>query len=115
MTYQDPKLPGPNLGQNPPRDRRMMDTDVGAGGLVAGAIGFVLIISFIVYEMSPRTTAFNDSPSSTVGQGSTSVNSPEVLSRNPTSTPPTVAPPIDSTVPAEKIAPPAPTEPRIDN
>src|SRR5712691_8118238 len=118
MSYSDPTKPfsDPGPDHNSPKYRKEVDTDsFGTGTLIAGAVGFALIIGVIVYALSTHTdTASNPPPSTTgqsTGQGEAPVdlNPPATPRMIPTPTPPTTAPPIDNSVPPEKFAPPVPT------
>jgi hypothetical protein len=43
MTHQDPKLPDPGLGQNPPRYRDLDTDSYYTGSIIALILGIVLI------------------------------------------------------------------------
>ena len=114
MTYQDPKLPDPGLGRYPPRYRDL-DTDAfSTGSIIALIFGTVLIGGVIFSALSERSTTASNSPPTTTGQGGARV-SPPTAPRMAPAVPSTTLPPIDQNVPAEKISPPIPAEPRIDN
>ena len=106
MTYQDPKLPGPGLEQNPPRYRDLDTDSYYTGSIIALILGIVLIGGVVFYGVSDLSTTSN-TPPTTTGQGGTPINPPTVPQMAP-------AAPVPY-VPAEKIAPPIPAEPRIDN
>jgi hypothetical protein len=77
MTYQDPKLPDPGLGRNPPLYR---DPDSGTwstGTILAIVVAGVLILGGLFYTMSGRsTTAVIKPPPVTTGQGGMPVSPP---------------------------------------
>jgi len=115
MTYQDPKLPDPGLGRNP---LQYHDPDsVRMGTFLGLAVGAAIILSALAYAFSePSSTTTNNAPPATTGQRLTPVSPPATLQVAPApAAPSTTLPPIDQNVPAEKIAPPIPSEPRIDN
>jgi hypothetical protein len=113
MTYQDPKLPDPVLGRNPPRYGDL-DTDAfSTGSIIALIFGTVLIGCVIFSALSERSTTAN-SPPITTGQGGERV-SPPTAPRMVPAAPSSTVPPIDQNVPAEKVAPPIPAEPRTNN
>jgi hypothetical protein len=112
MTYQDPKLPDPGLGRNPPRYR---DADsFGPGSFIAMILGTVLIVGAIAYAVSGPSPTASNNPPTTTGQGGAQI-SPPVAPRMAPTAPSNSVPLIDQNAPAEKIAPPVPAEPRIDN
>jgi hypothetical protein len=114
MTYQDPKLPEPGLGRNPPRYGDL-DTDAfSTGSIIALIFGTVLIGGVIFSALSERSTTASNSPPTTTGQGGERV-SPPTAPRMVPAAPSTTVPPIDQNVPAEMVAPPIPAEPRTNN
>jgi hypothetical protein len=110
MTHQDPKLPDPGLGRNPPRYR---DSSFGPGSFVATVLGTVLIVGLIAYAISgPSGTTASNPPPVTTGQGSAQVSPPAGPRTNsaPTATPnPGMTTGQDARPDA---APPAPKEPQ---
>ena len=113
MTYQDPKLPDPGLGRNPPVYRKPDADSWGTGTIAVIVVAGVLVAGGIYYTMSDRskTTAIIPPPVTT-GQ-SIPVAPPAVappMAPAPAA-PLTATPSIDQNVPAEKIAPPIPAEP----
>ena len=112
MTYHDPKLPDPGLDRNPPRYRTA--NSFGMESILVLTVLAAVIGAILFYPSGDTsgTTASNPPPTTT-GQGGTPVSSPGARRNTPTpAAPPTTLPPIDQNVPAEKIAPPIPTEPR---
>ena len=118
MTYQDPKLPDPGLGQNPPRYRDLDTDSYYTGSIIALILGIVLIGGVILYGVSDLGVSdlsiVNNTPPTTTGQGGAQMR-PPVAPRMASATPSTTLPAIDQNVPTEKVAPPIPAEPRIDN
>jgi hypothetical protein len=114
MTFHDPKLPDPGLGRNPPQYR---DPDSLRMGTFLGLmVGAAIILSALAYAFSGPSSTTASNPPATTGQGGAPVSSPAVPEMPPApGVPFTTLPPIDQNVPAEKIAPPIPAEPRIDN
>jgi hypothetical protein len=111
MTNHDPKLPDPGLGRNPPRYR---DPDsFGPGSFIAMLLGTVLIVGAIAYAMSEPSPTASNNPPTTTGQGGAQL-SPSLAPRMGPAAPSTALA-IDQNVSAEKISPPIPAEPRIDN
>ena len=113
MTYQDPKLPDPGLGRNPPRYRT--SHSFGMESVLVLAVLAAVIGGILFYPSGePSGTTASNPPPTTTGQGGTPVSPPGARRNTPTpAVPPTTGlPPIDQNVPAEKIAPPIPTEPR---
>jgi len=107
MTYQDPKISDPGLGQNPPRYRNL--TSARMSTYVGLALGAAIMLSALAYAFSdPSGRAAVSNPPTTTGQGGPQMAPAPAV-------PFITLPPIDQNVPAEKIAPPIPTEPRIDN
>ena len=106
MTYQNPKLPDPGFGQNPSRDRDLDTDSYYTASMIALILGTVLIGGVILYGVSDLSTTSN-APPTTTGQGGTPFNPPAVPQMAPAAAVPYV--------PAAKIAPPIPAEPRIDN
>ena len=108
MAYQDPRLPDPGFGRNPPRG-------VGMESIFLLAVLAAVILGVLFYSPdNPSGTTAGNPPPATTGQGGASVDppdSPRILPA-PVARPTTRLPPIDQNVPAEKIAPPIPTEPR---
>jgi hypothetical protein len=114
MTYQDPKLPGLGLGQNPPRYRDLDTDSYSMGSFIALVVGIVLI-GVIFYAISePLGTTASNPPPATTGQGGAQIT-PPVAPRMAPAAPSTTLPPIDQNVPAEKVAPPIPAEPHTNN
>ena len=113
MTYHDHKLPDPGLGRNPPRYRTA--NSFGMESILVLTVLAAVIGAILFYSSgdSSSTTASNP-PSTTTGQGGTPAGPPAARRAIPApAAPPTKGlPPIDQNVPAEKIAPPIPTEPR---
>ena len=111
MTFQHP--PDPALGRNPPPYR---DPDsFGPGSFIAMILGTVVIVGALAYAVSgPTPTESNNSPVTT-GQGFTPTSPPDTVRVVPAPAARTTLPPIDQNVPAEKVAPPIPAEPRINN
>ena len=107
MTYQDPKIPDPGLGRNPPRYRDLDTDSYYTGSIIALILGTVLIGGVILYGVSDLSTTPSNPPTTTGQGGAQMAPAPAV--------PFITLPPIDQNVPAEKIAPPIPSEPRIDN
>jgi len=56
MTYQDPKLPDPGLGQNPPRYRDLDTDSYYTGSIIALILGTVLIVGVVLYGVSDLST-----------------------------------------------------------
>jgi hypothetical protein len=111
MTYQDTKLPDPGLGRNPPRYRD--PNSFGIGSIVALIFGTVVMIGAIAYAVSgPSPTTAIKPPLTTTGQGMTPTSPPDTFRAAPAPAARTTLPPVDQNVPAEKIAPPIPVEPR---
>jgi hypothetical protein len=73
MTYQDPKLPDPGLGQNPPRYRDLDTDSYYTGSIIALILGIVLIGGVILYGVSDLGVSdlsiVNNTPPTTTGQG----------------------------------------------
>jgi hypothetical protein len=116
MTYQDPKLPDPGLGRNPPMYPKPDAGSWGTGTIVAIVVAGVLVAGGLFYTMSGSSkTATINPPPVTTGQGMPV--SPSVAPRmTPAPAAPlNAAPSIDQNVPAEKIAPAIPSEPRTNN
>jgi hypothetical protein len=112
MTYQDPKLPDPGVGRNPPRYR---DADsFGPGSFVAMILGTVLIVGAIAYAVSGPSPTASNIPPTTTGQGGAQL-SPPTAPRMAPAAPSTTVPPIDQNVPAEKIVLPIQSDPRTNN
>ena len=112
MTYQDPKIPDPGLGRNPPRYRD--PTNARMSTFLGLAVGTAIMLSALVYAFSdPPGTTVRNLPNTT-GQGGAQI-SPPVAPRMAPAAPSTTVPSIDQNVPAEKIAPPIPSEPRTNN
>jgi hypothetical protein len=88
MTHQDPKLPDPGLGRNPPRYRDS-NSSFGPGSFVAMVLGTVLIVGLTAYAISgPSGTTASNPPPVTTGQGSAQVSPPSP----PTNSAPTTTP-----------------------
>ena len=111
MTYHDHKLPDPGLGRNPPRYRTA--NSFGMESILVLTVLAAVIGAILFYPSGDTsgTTASNPPPTTT-GQGGTPVSPSRARTRTPAAPPTTGLPPIDQNVPAEKIAPPIPTEPR---
>jgi hypothetical protein len=115
MTYQDPKIPDPELGRNPPQYRDLNIDSYSMGSFIALVVGIVLIGGVIFYATSePLGTTASNPPPTTTGQGGAQV-SPPTAPRMAPAAPSTTVPPIDQNVPAQKVAPPIPAEPRTTN
>jgi hypothetical protein len=112
MTYQDPKIPDPGLGRNPPRYRD--PTTARMSTFVGLTVGAAIILSALAYAFSERSGTTVGNPPTTTGQGGTQI-SPPVAPRMAPAAPSTTVSPIDQNVPAEKIEPPIPSEPRTNN
>ena len=113
MTYHDPKLPDPGLGRIPPRYRTSKTSGMESILVLTVLAAVIGAILFYPSGEPSGTTASNPPPPTTTGQGGTPVSPPDTRRNTPTpAAPPTTLPPIDQNVPAEKIAPPIPTEPR---
>jgi len=108
MTYQDPKLPDPELGRNPRRYPDLDSDAFGTGSIFALILGIALIAGVIFYGVSELTTTANNIPPTTTGQGGAQMAPAPAV-------PFITLPPIDQNVPAEKIAPLIPAEPRTNN
>ena len=116
MTYQDPKLPDPGLGQNPPQYRDLNTDSYSMGSFIALVVGIVLIGGVIFYAISePLGTTASNPPPTTTGQGGAQISPPVAPRIGPAPAARTTLPPIDQNVPAEKVAPPIPAEPRTNN
>ena len=114
MTYQDPKISDPGLGQNPPRYRNL--TSARMSTYVGLALGAAIMLSALAYAFSDPSSTTVSNPPNTTGQGGAQISPPVSPRMAPApAAPSTTLPPIDQNVPAEKIAPPIPAEPRIDN
>src|SRR5439155_7699728 len=90
MTYQDPKLPDPGLGRNPPRYPDSYPDRVGPGSVVAVIVGAVVIVGAIAYAVSgPSSTTTSNPPPTTTGQGGTQFSPTTVpkMRRAPGTTP----------------------------
>jgi type IV secretory pathway VirB10-like protein len=114
MTYQDPKLPNVEPGRNPPVYCKPTDGSSGPGTIVAMVVGAVLIVGLALYAFSgPKRTAVT-TPPTTTGQSTIPSTQPVPPRMAPVApaAPSTTLPPVDQNVPAEKVAPPLPTEPR---
>ena len=115
MTYQDPKIPDPGLGQNPPRYRDLDTDSFYMGSIIALIFGIVLISGVIFYGVSDLSTTASNPPTTT-GQGGAQISPPATPRMAPAPAVPFITvPPIDQNVPAEKTAPPIPSEPRTNN
>jgi len=115
MTYQDPKVPDSGLGRNPPRYRDLDTDSYYTGSIIALILGTVLIGGVILYGVSDLSTTPSNPPTTT-GQGGAQISPPAAPRMAPApAVPSTTVPPIDQNVPAEKIAPPIPSEPRTNN
>jgi hypothetical protein len=114
MTYQDPKIPDPGLGRNPPRYRD--PTSARMSTFLGLAVGAAIILSALAYAFSDPSGTKVSNPPTTTGQGGAQI-SPSIAPRMAPApvAPSTTVPPIDQNVPAEKIAPPIPSEPRTNN
>ena len=114
MAYQDPNLPDPGLGRNPPRYRD--SSTFGVESILVLAILAAVFVSIVWYSSgdSSNTTASNPPPVTT-GQGGASVEPPANRTVPAPASSPNTPPSIDRNVPAEKIGPPIPTEPRTNN
>jgi hypothetical protein len=123
MTYQDPKIPDPGLGRNPPRYRD--PTSARMSTFLGLAVGAAIILSALAYAFSDPSGTKVSNPPTTTGQGGAQISPPIAPRMAPapvapsTTVPPidqsTTVPPIDQNVPAEKIAPSIPSEPRTNN
>ena len=113
MTYQDPTIPDPGLGRNPPRYRDLDTDSYYTGSIIALILGTVLIGGVILYGVSDLSTTPSNPPTTT-GQGGAQL-SPPTAPRMAPAAPSTTVPPIDQNVPAEKVAPPIQSEPRTNN
>jgi hypothetical protein len=92
MTYQDPKLPDPGLGRNPPRYSDSYSGSFGPGSIVAMIVGAVVIIGAIAYAVSgPAKNTASNPPPVTTGQGGTPV-APRIIPLAPTTPEPVPAP-----------------------
>ena len=77
MMYQDPKLPDPGLGRNPPLYRQPDSDTWSTGTIVAIVVAGVLVLGGLFYTMPGRsTTAVINPPPVTTGQGGMSVSPP---------------------------------------
>ena len=117
MTYQDPKILDPELGRNPPQYRDLNTDSYSMGSFIALVVGIVLIGGVIFYAISePLGTTASNPPPATTGQGGTQMSPPIAPRMVPApAAPSTTVPPIDQNVPAEKVAPQIPAEPRTNN
>jgi len=112
MTH-DPKLPDPGLGPNLPRYRT--SHSFGMESILILTVLAAVIGAILFYPSGePSGTTASNPPPATTGQGGTPVSPPAARRPPPprAAPPTTTLPPIDQNVPAEKIAPPIPTEPR---
>ena len=115
MTYSDPKLPDPGPGHNPPRYENRDTYNMSPGAIISMVFAAAVMVGILAFAMTmPSTTASNPAPTTT-GQGAPSVNPPASPMVPAPAAPRTTIPAIDQNVPAEKIAPPMPTEPRKNN
>ena len=115
MTDQDPKLPDPGLGRNPPRYRELDTDSFGTGSFIALIFGIMLISGLIFFGVRGLSTTAANPPPVTTGQGGSQFSPSTVPKTRPAPATTNTLPPIDQNVPAEKIAPPIPTEPRTNN
>ena len=76
MTYQDPKLPDPELGRNQRRYPDLNSDAFGTGSIIALILGIALIAGVIFYGVSGLPTTANNIPPTTTGQGGTQLNPP---------------------------------------
>ena len=115
MTYHDPKLPDPGLGRNPPRYRTA--NSFGMESILVLTVLAVVIGAILIYSSGdPSINTASNPPPTTTGQGGAPVSpttAPNIAPAPAAS--PTTLPPIDQNVPAEKVAPPIPAEPRTNN
>jgi hypothetical protein len=111
MTFQDPRLPDPGFGRNPPR--HVYSRNSGVESALVGAIAAAAIIGIVIYSATDLANPTADnSPPSTTGQGTPRTMEPVIDKVRPVPAPPrTTVPSIDQNVPAEKIAPPIPAQP----
>jgi len=115
MTYENPNLPDPRLGRNPPRYRDAPSFGV-ESFLVLAILAAVIVGIFSLSPGDSSGTSASNPPPVTTGQGGASVDAPVAPRMVPApATPSTTLPSIDQNVPAEKIAPPIPAEPRPNN
>ena len=114
MAYQDPNLPDPGLGRNPPRYRD--SSTFGVESILVLAILAAVFVGIVFYSSgdSSNTTASNPPPVTT-GQGGASIDPPANRMAPAPAASSNTRPSIDQNVPAEKIGPPIPTEPRTNN
>ena len=92
MTYQDPKLPDPGLGRNPPMYPKHDAGSWGTGTVVAIVVAGVLVAGGLFYTMSGSSkTATINPPPVTTGQGGTPV-APRIIPLAPTTPEPVPTP-----------------------
>jgi hypothetical protein len=117
MTYQDPKLPDPGLGRNPPRYRE--PDGFGPGRFVAIVLGAVMVVGLVAYAMSGRSSMTAGTPPlTTTGQGGAQISrpaAPNIVPRAIPASPATDPGATTGEAARPEIAPSAPQEPRIDN
>ena len=114
MTYLDPKVPDSGLGRNPPQYRD--PTTARLSTFLGLTVGAAIILSALAYAFSERSGTTVSNPPTTTGQGGAQISPPAAPRMAPApAVPSTTVPPIDQNVPAEKIAPPIPSEPRTNN
>jgi hypothetical protein len=70
MTYQDPKLPDPGLGRNPPRYPG--SDGLGIESILVMAVIVAAIVGIIFFAANdPSSTSASNPPPTTTGQGGT--------------------------------------------
>ena len=120
MTYQDPKLPDPGVGRNPPLYRKPDSDAWGTGTIAAILVVAVLVLGGLFYTMSgPSTIAVINPPPVTTGQGGTPVTPPVAprMIPAPATAPDLNTPSLDTPKQGEdlEVAPPTPVAPLKNN
>jgi hypothetical protein len=95
MTYQDPRLPDPGLGRNPPRYRG--SDRVGIESFLVMAVIAAAIIGIFLYSGSDTSsTTESNPPAATIGQGGTQIIPPAIKRTTAPRTAPNPAAPTNT-------------------